>query len=119
MQLWIVNPAGLEVVALENPVLLDHPVILRRDEGLQNGGGHVRVVAAAQRVADVVQQRAHHVFFVALVAQRQGGCLQGVRVAIDRRTAKVPTQQFQRGVGCLAVDREPRRTGERRLERRP
>ena len=36
-----------EVIALENAMLLDHPVILGTDERLEDGCGNVRVVVAA------------------------------------------------------------------------
>jgi hypothetical protein len=84
-----------EVVALEDAVVLHHPVVGLAHEGLQDGGGDVGVVEAAERVADVVQQRAHHVLLVAAVAQRAGGGLQRVGVAVDRKAAVVALEDLQ------------------------
>ncbi|MCY1314655.1 hypothetical protein D9M70_653310 [compost metagenome] len=53
------------------------------------------MVEAAQRVADVVQQRADHVLLVAAVAQRARGGLQRVRVAVDRKAAVVAFEDLQ------------------------
>jgi hypothetical protein len=61
-----------EKVALEDPVLFDHPEILLTHERLEDGGGNVWVVKAAQGVADVVQQRADDVFLVA--SADESGC---------------------------------------------
>src|SRR5438067_6189591 len=57
-----------EIVALEDAVLLHHPVVLLRHEGLHDRRGDVRMVVGPEGVADVVQQRADHVFLVAAVA---------------------------------------------------
>lgn len=84
-----------EVVALEDAVVLHHPVVGLAHEGLEDGGGDVGVVEAAERVADVVQQRAHHVFLVAAVAQGAGGGLQRVGVAVDREAAVVAFEDLQ------------------------
>ena len=54
-----------EVIPLEDAVVLDHPMVLLRHEGLDNGGGDVGVVVRAERIADVVQQHADHIFVVA------------------------------------------------------
>ena len=53
-----------EVVTLEDSVVLYHPVIGLRDKRLEDGCCHIGVVEAAQRIADVVEQGAHNIFFI-------------------------------------------------------
>jgi hypothetical protein len=53
-----------EVIPLEDTVMLDHPVALLRNEGLDDGGRDVGVVPRSQRVSDIVQQGADNIFFV-------------------------------------------------------
>jgi hypothetical protein len=84
-----------EVVALEDAVVLHHPQVLGAHEGLQDGRRDVGMVEGAERVADVVQQRAGDVLVVAAVAQRAGRGLQRVRVAVDREAAVVALQDLQ------------------------
>src|SRR3546814_15900809 len=59
-----------EIMALENTVMLHDPVILFRQEGFQDRRRDIGVVEGAERVADVVEQRHHHIFLVAPVAMR-------------------------------------------------
>ena len=56
-----------EVVALEDAVLLDHPVVALAHERLQDRGADVGVVERRERVADVVDQRARDVLVVSVV----------------------------------------------------
>ena len=84
-----------EVVALENAMVLHHPQIGLAHKGLQNGGCDVRVVVGAQGVANVVQQGADDIFFVATIRQRQCGGLQRVTVPVDRKPSVVVLQQSQ------------------------
>src|SRR5579885_1299716 len=64
-----VGPQVVEpVVALHDAVILDDPVVLLGDEGFEQGGGQLGVIERGERVADIVQQRAHHVLFIAAVA---------------------------------------------------
>ena len=51
--------------------------------------GDLGVVERAERVADVVQQRAQHVLVVAAVAFGPGGGLQAVLEPVDREPAVV------------------------------
>ena len=53
-----------KVVPLENSVMLDHPVIGLAHVGLEQHGRDIGMVGGAQRVTNVVQQGAHHVFFI-------------------------------------------------------
>ncbi len=53
------------------------------------------MIERAEAVANVMQQRADHVFVVAPVTQRQRSSLQGMAVAIDCKAAKVTIQQLQ------------------------
>jgi hypothetical protein len=84
-----------EVVALEDAVLLHHPEVLLGHEGLEDGGRDVRRVERTEGVADVVQQRAHHVLLVAAVAQCAGRGLQRMGVAVDRKAAVVAFEDLQ------------------------
>ncbi|MNF95218.1 hypothetical protein D3C84_779590 [compost metagenome] len=81
-----------EVVALENPVFFHHPQVLGADERLEDRCGNIRVVIGTQGVADVVEQGAHHILFIAAITPGAGGGLQGVGQAIHRKTAKITFQ---------------------------
>ena len=52
--------------------------------GLRIGGDHLAVVQRAERLADVVQQRAHDELVVGAVAAGPGGGLEAVVEPIDR-----------------------------------
>src|SRR3979490_394327 len=52
---WIHADMLEEEVALENSVLLNHPVVGLRYERLEDGGGDFRVIPGTQRIADVVK----------------------------------------------------------------
>jgi hypothetical protein len=73
-------------------MLLHHPQVLGADERLEDRRGDVRVIVGAQRVADVMEQGADHVFFVATIAPGAAGGLQGVGQTIHRETAEIPLQ---------------------------
>jgi len=51
-----------KVVALKDPVFLDHPKMICRDEGFQNCHGYVGVVVGAESVTYVVKKRTNDVF---------------------------------------------------------
>jgi hypothetical protein len=76
----------VEVVALEQAMVLDHPVGLFADVGPQHRRGELAVIVRRIDVADVVQQRRHHHVFVRLVLERPGRGLQRVFVAVDPET---------------------------------
>ena len=84
-----------EVVALEDGVLLDHPVVRLVDERLDDGGADVGVVERPERVADVVEQGARHVLVVAPGPIGARGGLQRVREAVDLEPAEVTVEQAQ------------------------
>jgi hypothetical protein len=84
-----------EVVALEDGVFLHHPQALLRDERLQDRRRDVRMVVAAERVADIVQERAHHVLLVAPITVRARRGLQRVLESAHRIAAVVLTQHAQ------------------------
>ena len=88
-----------EVVALEDPVHLDHPVIRLGHERLEDGGGDVGVVVGSERVADVVQQRADDVLLVASVPESPRRRLEGLREPrsgnVFANGAKCDTMTFQ------------------------
>ena len=52
------------------------------------------MVAGPKGVADIVQQRADHIFLVAAVLQRPGGSLQTVLQPVDGIAAVVPAKQL-------------------------
>ena len=84
-----------EIVPLEDAVIGDHPVIGLRDVGLQDRGGDVGVVGRSQRIADVMQERTDHIFFIPTVAQGAGRRLQAVLEPVDGVPAIVALQQLQ------------------------
>src|SRR6476620_4800646 len=86
-----------EVVALEDGVLLDHPVVGVVDERLDDGGTDVGVVERPEGVADVVEQGARYVLVVTSGPVGARGGLQGVREAVDLETAEVAVEQAQVG----------------------
>ena len=72
------------VIALEQLVMTNHPGVQRVDERLQNACGDLGMIGRCQVIADVMQQRADHHLLIGAGAQRAGGGLQAVFVAIDR-----------------------------------
>ena len=76
-----------KIIALEDSVLLHHPVIGVADERPQDRRRHLGMIEGAEHVADIVQQCADHVFVVAPVTQCQGRRLQRMAVPIDRQAA--------------------------------
>ena len=84
-----------EVVALEDAVLLDHPVVALADERLEDCRADVGMVERPERVADVVDERARDVLVVAISAIGACCCLQGVREPIDDETAVVTVEQSE------------------------
>ncbi len=76
-------------------MLLDHPVVLFRDEWLKDRGGKFRVVIAGQKIANVVEQGANYVFFVLTRLMRARRRLQAVFQPINLEAAIIATQQLQ------------------------
>ena len=83
------------VVALKMPVMLADPVQFVADERRDDRSRDVGVVVAAERIANVVQQRHDHIVFVPSVAMRAGGGLQRMFQPADRETAEIAFQQPQ------------------------
>jgi hypothetical protein len=106
-----------KAVALEDSVVTHHPQVGLADEGLQHRRGDVEVVVRTERVADVVQQRAHHVLLVAAVAPRSRGGVQGVRAAVHGKAAVVALEQTQVRHHAVRQARHERR--ERRADGAP
>jgi hypothetical protein len=90
-----------EIVALKNTVLFHHPMILFRNEGLEDGGSDVGMVERSERISNVVQQRAGHVFVVAAVLLSEGSGEQRVIQAVHRKSTKVAVQELQMGDDAL------------------
>ncbi len=95
-----------EVVPLKDAVVLDHPVVLLGYEGLDDGGCNVRVIERTQRIPDVMQERADHIFFVAPGLMGAGRGLQAMFEAVDGEPAEVAAEQFEM---CDEAIREPSR----------
>jgi hypothetical protein len=81
-----------KIVALENSVLLDHPVILFRNERLQDGCGDIGVIAGSERVTDVVQKCADDVFLIPSILVRASGGLQAMLQPVNSEAAAVTVQ---------------------------
>jgi hypothetical protein len=71
------------IVALEQAVMQDHPVIAVADIRPQDRRADLAVVLGRQHVANVVQERADHGLLVGAILLRAGRGLQRVLVAID------------------------------------
>ena len=84
-----------EVVALEDAVLVHHPVVPLGHIGLHDHRADLGVVRWAQDVADVVHQGADHIFLVASVAVRPRRGLQGMLEPVHRIAAAVAFQHLQ------------------------
>ncbi len=84
-----------EVVALEDPVLLYHPVVALGHERLDDRRPDVRMVVGRERVADVVEQRARDVLVIPIGAIRARRRLQRVREPVDVEPAVVPVEEAQ------------------------
>ncbi|MDT4861676.1 hypothetical protein FQZ97_962910 [compost metagenome] len=84
-----------EVVPLKDPMLLDHPVILWTDEGLQQGRSQIGVVEGAEKIADIMQKSANHVLLISRIAIGQSGRLETVGQPINRQSSEVPAQQTE------------------------
>ena len=84
-----------EEIALENTVLLHHPEVGFGYEGFEDGGGDIEMIAATQRVADVMQQGADHILFIAAVLERQRGSLQRMGITVDREAAMIAIEQLE------------------------
>jgi hypothetical protein len=67
-----------EIIPLKDIVMLDDPVVLLRHEGLDDHGRDVRVIVGPQRIADIVQQAADHIFLVSARLIRAGRGLQAM-----------------------------------------
>ena len=83
------------VIALEGAVVLADPVHFLAHERLDDRGGDFRVVIAAQRVADIVEQRHHDVLLVAPVAMRASRGLEGMLQPADREAAEIAVEQLE------------------------
>src|SRR3546814_17475901 len=83
-----------EIMALENTVMLHDPVILFRQEGFQDRRRDIGEVEVAERVADVVEQRHHHIFLVPPVAMRTQRRLHAIRAPVARTAAKMALEKL-------------------------
>ena len=97
-----------KIIALENAMLFRDPVIFRADKGLQDRRGNIGMIIGAKRVADVVQQCHHNIFFIPAIAVGAGCSLQAVLHPVDGEPAKIAVEQlqvFKHPVGHLAGKR--------------
>jgi hypothetical protein len=44
-----------EIVSLENPMALDHPVVRCRNKWLQNSGANISMIVASQGVTNIMK----------------------------------------------------------------
>jgi hypothetical protein len=86
-----------EIIALEDAVVLAHPVQLLVGEGLDDRRGNIRVIECAERVADVVKQRHHDIILRFPAAMGASRGLKRVLEAVDREPAIVAVEQLQMG----------------------
>ena len=84
-----------EIIALEDAVVLHHPVVRIGHIGLEDCRGMLGMVRRRQLVADVMQEGANHVFLVAPVSMRARGRLQAVLEPVDRIASKIATKQLE------------------------
>jgi hypothetical protein len=84
-----------EVIALKNAVVLHHPQISFRDKGFENRRCDVRVIEGTQGIANIVQQRADHIFIVTPIAQSSGTGLQAMGETVHRKATEVAIEKFQ------------------------
>src|SRR5262249_4925801 len=84
-----------KVVALKDPVLLHHPMVLLGNERLQDRGSYVRMVKRAEGVADIMQQCTGDVFVVASVLHGEARSQKRVPQPIDGKTTEVAVEQFE------------------------
>ena len=76
-------------------MVLADPVDFLGHEGLDDRRGHFGVVVAAQRVADVVQQRHDHILLVTAVAVRASRGLERVLEAAHGKAPEIAVEQAQ------------------------
>jgi len=97
-----------EIKSLEDTMMLDHPVVLLRHEGLDDDGRDVGVIVWSQRIADVVQQRANNIFLVPARLERARGGLQAVLQPIDGKSAVVAAElgNLSGAIGAAVMARE-------------
>lgn len=84
-----------EVVALEDPVMLNHPVVGCRNHRLQNRSGYIGMVHRSEVVTDVMDQSTQHILVVLAGPQRPGSSLEAMLKAIDRKASVIVTKEFQ------------------------
>jgi len=84
-----------KVIALEDAMVLEHPPVLFRHERPQDRGAEFGVVVRGERIADVMQQRAHHVLFVHAVTMCERGRLQRMLHPIHREATAIAFEQLQ------------------------
>src|SRR3954447_2326907 len=82
-----------EVVALKLAVVSHHPMKVLVHERAQDGGGHLLMVIGAERVTDVVQERAQHVVITASRLFGSVSSLQRMSKSVDRVAAIVTTEE--------------------------
>jgi hypothetical protein len=81
-----------EVVTLKNAVVLHEPMVLLRNERLDDNCRNICMIVRAQRIADVVQQSAGHILFVTAGLIRASRGLQAMFEAIDWEPAIIAFQ---------------------------
>ena len=84
-----------EIIALEYTVMLDDPVHLLVDERLQDRRGDVRMIVAAERIANVVEQRSDDVILRFASPVRARRSLKRMLEPVDREPPLIAVEQLQ------------------------
>ena len=84
-----------KVVPLKNSVMLDHPVISLAHVRFQKHGRDIGMVGGAQRIANVVQKRTHHVLFIFPIFMGQRGGLQAVGQSVYGKASAITLKQHK------------------------
>ena len=84
------------VVALEQSVMLQHPVILFTNVGSQDRGNHFTVVIRSNHVPEVMEQGTDHGFFIGPVRFSPGCALEAVGITVNLVTKFIPLHCFQK-----------------------
>src|SRR4029450_6591613 len=84
-----------EIIALEDAMMLDHPVELVVDEGLQDRRGDLGMIVGTKRVADIMQQ-GHDDVGLAFAATMGARCgLEAMLQPVDRKSPIVAVEPLQ------------------------
>src|SRR6056300_1230779 len=83
-----------EIIALKNAMVLQHEIISVRDKRFQNRCAQFGMVKSAKQIANVVQERANHIFIIAAIFN--GACrgLEAVFKTVNGKATMVALEHF-------------------------